>query len=178
MGSNYKDSYFQFQHLAQSQSVLYREWMADEPLPTPDQILRAAGPGGRGAMDAGGSQGGSVPPGQGSGDLPRDLGPSTVVSDKFWDFFEDDEQWETFTPANMTLESNGNLIYSKVVSASRDTNIADARTRQGGGAEGQDSDTEAPERDVIVGSIFDPRTLGKIRARVSGWDDVRVSSLR
>lgn len=191
MGSNYRDSYFQFQHLARSQSVLYREWMADEPLPAPDEVFQADGQGRRAAEDGGDGASWSVPPTHGGEDA---LGPSTVVSEKYWDVFDDDEQWETFAPANLVLESNGNVIYSKVVGAagdpvSRETQEAGAgagtgagagsgTAPTGSGANADDGEAEAPERDVIVGSVFDPRTLARIRAKVTGWDDVRVPELR
>ncbi|KAG0661612.1 Transmembrane 9 super member 3 [Maudiozyma exigua] len=97
--SNCRDSYVQYQHLSQSHNILYHEWIDDGILPTPDQIISNQ---------------------ETNDDKYNDHGPMITnlqVSDKYWDYFCDDEQWEIFNPMNLSIESNGNIIFNKLVSA-------------------------------------------------------------
>ena len=97
--SNCRDSYVQYQHLSQSHNILYHEWIDDGILPTPDQIISNQ---------------------ETNDDKYNDHEPTITnlqVSDKYWDYFCDDEQWEIFNPMNLSIESNGNIIFNKLVSA-------------------------------------------------------------
>lgn len=108
--SNCRDSYLQYQHLSQSHNILYHEWIDDGILPTPDQII---------SVHNNEENNGD------SGNIPT---TNVQVSDKYWDYFCDDEQWEIFNPMNLSIESNGNIIFNKLISAQSPLdNVIDGR---------------------------------------------------
>ncbi|SMN22972.1 similar to Saccharomyces cerevisiae YDR260C SWM1 Subunit of the anaphase-promoting complex [Maudiozyma saulgeensis] len=191
--SNCRDSYVQYQHLAKSHNVLYHEWMDDGALPTPDQILRNLPHRSRGSDNGAIDQDDTM--------ITNDI-ESTVgftVSDKYWDFFCDDEQWEIFHTANLTVEPNGNLMFNRMISAqgplntvsgsvgrniyradddnhnnSNDNGNNNNSTTNDDGADtdhhgDNNHDNDNQDKDIVVGSAFDRRTLQQIKQKVNGW---------
>ena len=113
--SNCRDSYLQYQHLSQSHNILYHEWIDDGILPTPDQIVSIQNNNGNNEEN--------------NNDNNNSININNVqVSDKYWDYFCDDEHWEIFNPMNLSIESNGNIIFNKLISAQNPLdNIIDSR---------------------------------------------------
>jgi len=190
--SNCRDSYVQYQHLAKSHNVLYHEWMDDNALPTPDQILRNLPHRSHGSDSAVDDQDDMTVPAGTSVDNDMEDNVGFTVSDKYWDFFCDDEQWEIFHSANLTVEPNGNLMFNRMITAQGplDTLGGSSIGRniyRGDDANGASNthnskddvnidhitnnsrDNGNSEKDIVVGSAFDPRTLQNIKQKVDGW---------
>lgn len=243
---SYRDSYTQYHHLPYSHYVLYQEWLHDEPVPTPDQLpvrdLTTVNDVTTNLNNGQANHAGDLAAGAGS--VGAAIVPSTQISSKYWDVFNDDEDWAIFNRAHLTVECNGNMVYNEPVSHTKvrhrkrkgrqgftgidDLNgdddgdlvyvnsdidgsmdlshgsqssvssnssrrgpdyddgdvameTADAgRTREDATVNNEgreddddddDDDEDEDEDDVIIGSLFDPRTLARIKQRINGWEN-------
>lgn len=222
--SGYRDSYFQGVHYTQPHHSLYREWMDDARLPPPDEMNGDLGH--RNGVDRHHNQ-------DGRKDTRE---KESALRSKYWEFFDDEEDWEVFNRFNMTVESNGRLVYKHVVGdteqnrqtaasitamnppqmrtgnnnpISNTTNNQEATAAATAAANQQhqsatingnnnnnitsadiaatinpavpvgatnSSNAHAAasgdaSRHVTSGSLFDPRTITRIRGRVDAWTD-------
>ena len=239
---SYRDSYTQYHHLPYSHYVLYQEWLHDEPIPTPDQLpvrdLTTINDVTTNLNNGQADHAGDLVAGTGSVSTTAAAAmvPSTQISSKYWDVFNDDEDWAIFNRAYLTVECNGNMVYNDPVSHTKEKKPRKRKGRQGfagiddlngdddgdlvyvnsdidgsmdlshgssssrssdydngdvametegagrtredatghneeRGEDDDDDDEEEDEDDVIVGSLFDPRTLARIKQRINGWEN-------
>ncbi|CCK69718.1 Swm1p KNAG_0C06220 [Huiozyma naganishii CBS 8797] len=162
MASNFRDSSFQYQHLRSSHHALYQEWLDDVALPPPDQTGSDAPEDGTAHGVEGGPDSGGVKEG-------RPAAHNALDSTQYWDYFDDEEAWQIFNKHNLTVESNGRVVFHPVVMASPPENTATSNSAAGAGQTVANTTQDCEEK-TITGSIFDPRVLAKIRKQVTSWE--------
>ncbi|CAL9727662.1 anaphase-promoting complex subunit Swm1p [Monosporozyma unispora] len=189
----YRDSNFQFQHLTHSYYALYNEWMDDDDLPPLDDSLNRNNEnpvvnnpttgGNNNIQDGGGSALGSDIDPLGADITTAMTSPNNNndnVGTQYWDYFDDEENWEIFNKFNLHLESNGIILYNRVIGQDLSNGGSISNIENGTNLATQDEDNntgdniieDTKDSELITGSLFDPRILTRIRNIVNGWNEM------
>ncbi|QLG74916.1 hypothetical protein HG535_0H02430 [Zygotorulaspora mrakii] len=163
--SGYRDSYFQYHHLADSHQVLYSEWNQDEfPPPDEQEVDNHANK----SATSGGNNGGSTSNEYGDNANSKSFGNTNNRINVYWDYFHDEEDWNLFR--NVQLESNGIATFTQPIDISA-RNETDESTEA---AQGDNMAGNKESASALTGSIFNHSVTKMAIMRNNNWNDIEI----